>query len=207
MRKVTSDIYIEVKKVELTKSTFSIGFYSEDQGSTQAMAYMLAVILKGKGITYGACSVKEIMESLQDRQHAFSRTFVSASQTDYIYTMTVDGINKKIGFDVDFRNPEKENIDFKIMCIQANEESLRIDFNASDSDNLENACHFITMFLRGKGGVIGRDFSYAIFKTMEDAFIGQKCNDVRLIQSDVSYTFKINYKTSNMDINCYLDTQ
>jgi len=168
----------------------------------QVMCYLLSLILLGKNTTFGALDSKAIMEEFQESYYKTKRQFPSIQQWKMAFSIEVDYLAKKQNYYCTFI-PEEQNMDVEILCVQSDHGGFRLDFHASYEAQLENACYFIYMSLRGKGAYQGEKHVHEIQEQFKQAFTEQKCQNVLATLDDVSFMYAILYETGEQKFVCY----
>ncbi len=199
-----NDLSIRFVDCQVEGQKFSFDFMVFDQGAMQVACYMFALILKGKGITFGPLDAKTIMEEFQDEYYATKKVFPTANQWEMVFSIEVDCEVKRQKFFCKFRNKETETMDIEVLCLQSDHGGMRIDFHVKEIEDLMNACHLIFMLLRGKGADNGPAYVNTIHEQFSNALLEQKKKDVRIKVKDVSFSYAVLYENSDQRFICYM---
>ena len=169
----------------------------------QVMAYLLTLILQGKGTLFGPRDAKSITEEFQNAYYKALAKFPTIIQWEMEFSISVDYLNKKQSFECKFRDKESENMNIDLLCVNSDAVGIRLDFHAVDDANLKSACAFIYMILRGKGAKDDNTYAHIIYEQFHNGFFEYKKNDIRTKVDDISFLYALMYETGEQRFICY----
>ncbi len=204
MPKLTNDLSIRLIGCKAGDQTFTLDFLAGSQGDMQVMCYLLSLILEGKGVKFGPLDAKSIMEEFQEDYYRALKTFPTIKQWEMEFSIEIDFLARKQKHFCKFANIPERNVNIELLCVQSDHAGMRIDFHATDDENLKNACHFIYMVLRGKGANQGVAYVNTIYEQFAASLLEQKKQDVRIQVDDVSFMYAVLYETSDQKFVCYM---
>lgn len=197
-----NDLSIKLVNVTADDNKFSIQFVAATLGDMSVMCYLLSLILIGKQTKFGPLDAKSIIEEFQEAYLRTFQKFPTISQWDMAFTIEVDYKEKKQSFQCDFV-PEERNMDVELLCVNSDHMGMRIDFHARNEEQLENACYFIYLVLKGKGANQGYAYVNTIFQQFKEAFLEYKKQDIRYTIDNVSFLYGVLYHNGDQRFICY----
>jgi len=198
-----NDLYIKIISCKAEDQKFSIGFVVPSLKDMQVMAYLLTLVLEGKGTLFGPMDAKSVTEEFQNAYYKALAKFPTIIQWEMEFSISVDYFNKKQSFECKFRDKESENMNIDLLCVNSDAVGIRLDFHAVDDANLKSACAFIYMILRGKGAKDDNTYAHIIYEQLNNAFFEYKKNDIRTKVDDISFLYALMYETGEQRFICY----